>query len=80
MAGRILPGGLPADLTRLTVVLPPELGDLPVEALPVEGEPLIERVVLSYAPCCRPAHEPGEPPVYASTRESPESHTQRTKP
>jgi hypothetical protein len=41
--------------TRLRVVLPPELGSLPFEALPVDGAPVSDATEISYSPfaCAR---------------------------
>ncbi len=55
---RLLGGVEPERLAgRLLVVLPPELGSLPVEALAVGGRPLLETTVVSYLPyaCARGA-------------------------
>jgi tetratricopeptide (TPR) repeat protein len=55
---KLLGGVAPDQLTgRLLVVLPPELGSLPVEALGVDGRPLLETTAVSYLPyaCARGA-------------------------
>ena len=41
---------------RFCVVLPPELGGLPLEALPRDGQPLLRHATISYAACA--AHSP----------------------
>ncbi|MHC4939275.1 MAG: CHAT domain-containing protein [Planctomycetota bacterium] len=51
---RLADAMLPADFDppeRLRVVLPAALGDLPIEAMPHRGTPLLDRSVLEYAPC-----------------------------
>ena len=51
IAARLLPTGTSwRGVRRLTVVLPPELGALPVEALPAGGRPLLSRCTVVHAP------------------------------
>jgi len=50
LAAALLPPGFDPPRT-LRVVLPVELGNLPLESLPVNGERLVDRCTLSYAPC-----------------------------
>ncbi|MGQ0615217.1 MAG: CHAT domain-containing protein [Planctomycetaceae bacterium] len=49
LAPRLL-HGFPRDCRRLAVVLPPELGDLPLEALPLDGEPLLATADIHHSP------------------------------